>query len=129
MEQRILIVDDNTDLASIMSMILAAEGFSVKVCDNLTSSAICIEEWSPQLIVLDVNLNGEDGRELCNRLKSDKSSNNIKVILMSGDETTLEHTELFGADGAISKPFDSSDLLEKIQECLQPSLRNTGSKI
>jgi DNA-binding response OmpR family regulator len=89
MEQRILIVDDNTDLASIMSMILAAEGFSVKVCDNLTSSAICIEEWSPQLIVLDVNLNGEDGRELCNRLKSDKSSNNIKVILMSGDETTL----------------------------------------
>ena len=122
MQGRILIVDDNTDLSEIMSIILHAEGFEVKTCDSLDFCEGDIQVWNPDLLVLDVNVNGEDGRIFCSK---QKSISDLKIILMSGDETTLDHTHWYGADDCIAKPFDSADLLQKIHFCLEASTKNT----
>lgn len=112
-EARVLVVDDNTDLTSIISMVLSFEGFSVKVCNDLEEGVFCVHDWKPQLLLLDVNINGTDAREFSRKIKSEKREE-IKIILMSGDELTLEHLDEDGADDYIIKPFDSGLLVQKI---------------
>jgi DNA-binding response OmpR family regulator len=112
-ETRVLIIDDNTDLTKIICMILSAEGLSVKECGNLEDGIFCLRDWKPGLILLDVNINGDDSRNFCHQIKSEMGEN-IKVILMSGDESTLDYTEWSGADDYISKPFDTNLLIQKI---------------
>ncbi len=124
MQGKILIIDDNADLSAIMSIILMAEGFEVRTCDSLDFCRQQLLNWEPDLLVLDVNVNGDDGRIFCSEQKAN-NPNEVKIILMSGDETTLDHTHWFGADEAIAKPFDSADLLKKIHFCLQTSTKNT----
>ena len=123
MHDKILVIDDNTDLTGIISIILNAEGFKSKTCDTLEGCQAEIQKWNPDLLLLDVNVNGEDGRIFCRQLKATNSD--TKIILMSGDETTLDHTHWFGADDCIAKPFDSADLLQKIHYCLEASTKNT----
>ena len=112
-ESRVLVIDDNTDLTSIISMVLTFEGFSVKVCNDLEEGLFCLHDWKPQLLLLDVNIDGTDAREFSKKIKSDKRSE-VKIILMSGDELTLEHLDEDGADDYIIKPFDSHLLVKKI---------------
>src|SRR5687767_303293 len=95
MQGKILIIDDNTDLTNIISIILGAEGFDVATCDSIDLVQAELIRSNPDLLLLDVNVNGDDGRILCSQLKS--SANDVKIILMSGDETTLDHTHWFGA--------------------------------
>jgi DNA-binding response OmpR family regulator len=94
-------------------MVLTFEGFSVKVCNDLEEGLFCLHDWKPQLLLLDVNVNGTDAREFSKKIKSDKRSE-VKIILMSGDELTLEHLDEDGADDYIIKPFDSHLLVKKI---------------
>ena len=112
-ETRVLIIDDNTDLTKIICMILSAEGLSVKECGNLEDGIFCLKDWNPQLILLDVNINGDDSRNFCHQIKMEMGEN-IKVVLMSGDESTLDYEEWSGADDFISKPFDTNLLIQKI---------------
>ena len=110
---RILVIDDNADLTTIIYMMLTAEGFSVKTCNDMEEGLFCLYDWKPRVILLDVNINGEDARTFCQKIKSDKKDE-ITVILMSGDESTLEYNSEYGADDCIAKPFDSNLLLQKI---------------
>ena len=112
-ETRVLVIDDNIDLTSIISMILAAEGFSVKACNTLEEGIYHLKDWKPQVLLLDVNIDGDDGRVLCQKIKDDKKETTY-VILMSGDESTLEATSSYSADDVIAKPFESTELLQKI---------------
>lgn len=124
MRGKILIIDDNEDLTGIISIILKAEGFEVKTRATLEFCEEVLDEWDPDLLLLDVNVNGEDGRIFCSQKKS-HTDKDVKIILMSGDETTLDHTHWFGADDCIAKPFDSADLIQKIHLCLHASTKNT----
>jgi two-component system, OmpR family, response regulator CpxR len=112
-EGRVLVIDDNTDLTSIISMVLSFEGFSVKICNDLEEGSFCLHDWKPRLLLLDVNINGIDAREFSKKIKLDKGQD-VKIILMSGDELTLENPKEDGADDYIIKPFDSSLLVQKI---------------
>ena len=112
-ETKILVIDDNIDLTKIISLLLAAEGYEVKVCNDLQEALYCLYDWKPQILLLDVNINGEDGRSFCQKVKAEKHEA-LKVILMSGDESTLDYNEWTEADDCIAKPFDSNLLLQKI---------------
>ena len=114
---RVLVIDDNTDLTSIISMVLSFEGLSVKVCNDLEEGFFCLYDWKPQILLLDVNIDGTDARKFSKKIKSDKEQE-VKIILMSGDESTLEHIDEDGADDFIIKPFDSSLLIQKISKCI-----------
>ena len=114
---RILVIDDNIDLTSIISMLLTAEGFTVDVCNDLEKGKERLDKWEPQLLLLDVNINGEDARAFCRKIKTEKKDE-LTVILMSGDESTLEYIDGDGADDCIAKPFDSHFLIQKISSYL-----------
>lgn len=113
-EKKILLLDDNKDLLLIVQIILKGQGYDVV-------QACCVEEalqkikiHHPSLIMMDVFIREQDGRELCSQLKHDPATNTIKVILMSGIETDNANLQRIGADDFIPKPFDYDDLLERV---------------
>src|SRR5687768_6609209 len=112
-ETKILVIDDNIDLTQIISLLLMAEGYAVKVCNDLEEGLFCVYDWKPQILLLDVNIDGEDSRSFCQKIKAEKHEA-VKVILMSGDESTLDYNEWNEADDFIAKPFDTNLLLQKI---------------
>ena len=113
-ERKILLLDDNKDLLLIVQIILKGQGYTVV-------QACCIEEamqkikiHQPSLIMMDVFIKEEDGRELCSQLKADPSTNGIKIIMMSGIESENANLQLIGADDFLPKPFDYNELLERV---------------
>ena len=113
-EGKILLLDDNKDLLLIVQIILKGQGYEVV-------QACCIEEalqkikiHKPALILMDVFIKDEDGRELCSQLKRDAETGNVKIILMSGIEPDYLSLHLINADDFLAKPFDYDDLLERV---------------
>jgi CheY-like chemotaxis protein len=113
-EKKILLLDDNKDLLLIVQIILKGQGYDVV-------QACCVEEalqkikiHNPMLIMMDVFIKEQDGRELCSQLKKDPATSNIKIIMMSGIESDNANLQLIGADDFIPKPFDYDDLLERV---------------
>jgi DNA-binding response OmpR family regulator len=65
-------------------------------------------------VLIDINVGGEDGRQLCWKIKHGDNADNVKVILMSALYYPTTRTLLFGADDFIAKPFASEFLMQKI---------------
>lgn len=113
-EKKILLLDDNKDLLLIVQIILKAQGYDVVQACCIEEAVQKIKVHHPSLIMMDVFIKEEDGRELCSLLKSDPATHNIKIILMSGIEADNANLHRIGADDFIAKPFDYDDLLERV---------------
>jgi CheY-like chemotaxis protein len=77
-----------------------------------------IKELLPDMIFLDVFLQGEDGREICKELRNNSETKYLCIILISGSPKDLELYKEFGADGYLEKPFGLPVLLDKIESTL-----------
>lgn len=113
-EKKILLLDDNRDLLLIVQIILKGQGYDVVLASCVDEALQKIRIHQPSLIMMDVFIKEEDGRELCSQLKAAPETNHIKIILMSGIETENANLQFIGADDFISKPFDYDDLLERV---------------
>lgn len=113
-ERKILLLDDNKDLLLIVQIILKAQGYTVVQACCVDEALLKIKVHQPSLIMMDVFIKEEDGRELCSQLKADPATNTIKIIMMSGIETENANLQMIGADDFLSKPFDYNDLLERV---------------
>jgi len=112
--KRILIIDDDIDLLMLLERRLEREGFNIETAASLSEAQEIIESFSPDLILLDINVRGEDGRQLCWKLKRDRPEAPIKVILMSGYDYSTSRAVLFGADDLLPKPLNADYLLHRI---------------
>jgi len=109
MKKRILVVDDSQAILDVIELALEAEGYDVST--SLTGAFFQqMGSKPPDLILLDVLLSGEDGGEICQRLKSDQHTRHIPVILISAHAGLRETAEGCGADGFLVKPFHLTDL-------------------
>ncbi len=124
---RILVVDDDTDILSVMEILLTMKGFEVEVTSKGENTIPKINSFKPDLILLDVLISGQDGRTICKQLKSDKSSQHIPVIMFSAHPGAAATIADYGANDFIAKPFNVSHLLEKVNEQLgiNSSLQNS----
>lgn len=114
-EKKILLLDDNKDLLLIIQIILKAQGYEVVQASCVEEAVQKIRIHQPSLILMDVFIKEEDGRELCSQLKRQPDTNGIKVIMMSGIDSENETLYAIGADDFIPKPFNYDELLEKVQ--------------
>ena len=109
MKKRILVVDDSQAILDVMRLALEAEGYEVTT--SLTGAYFRqMESNLPDLILLDVLLSGEDGGEICQRLKSDERTRHIPLILISAHAGLPETAARCGADGYLIKPFHLNEL-------------------
>lgn len=113
-ERKILLLDDNKDLLLIVQIILKGQGYEVVQACCISEAVQKIKIHQPSLIMMDVFIKEEDGRELCSQLKGDPATKGIKIILMSGIEDGSSNLQAIGADDFIPKPFDYDDLLERV---------------
>ena len=116
---RILIVDDDIDLLMLLERRLLKEGYTVETACSLPEAEEIIDFYAPQLVLLDININGEDGRQLCWKLKHAAESPDVRVIVMSGYDLSASRSVLFGADEMVTKPLQTDYLLQRIQVHLQ----------
>jgi DNA-binding response OmpR family regulator len=103
--KRIMIIDDDLELLSVLREIFVHEGFKVVTYQDKNSiKGVIISE--PDIILLDERLHDGLGHEFCAQIKANPLTCHIPVILVSGHENLCELTQLCGADGYLEKPFD-----------------------
>jgi DNA-binding response OmpR family regulator len=111
---KILVVDDDIDILSVMEILLSMKGFDVEVTSKGENTFSKIETFKPDLILLDVLISGHDGRAICKQLKANPDTSNIPVIMFSAHPGAAATIADYGADDFIAKPFDVNNLMKKI---------------
>lgn len=120
---KILIVDDEESIISLLKYTFEQAGFSVVVAYNGTSTFKIVEEEKPDLILLDIMLPEITGFEICNKLRLNKNSAKIPIIFLSA--RTREVDKLLalklGADDYVTKPFSPRELVARVKSKLRRS--------
>ena len=117
-KQKILIIEDDIDILSVITMSLKDEGFEVEGTLNGDETITRAEKFKPDLVIMDIYLSGVNGKEICKKLKTDKKTKSIPVILISASTQIRSTVKECGADGFINKPFDNADLLYGVSNFL-----------
>ena len=119
----ILIVDDDPLISQLLLEILSREGFPVRSADSGECALSSVAAKPPKLILMDINMPGMDGFEVCRRLREKESNQTIPILFLSGTEDQNEKIKGFslGAVDFIPKPFQRDELLARIRNHLELS--------
>ena len=122
-QPKVLIVEDEPDIADILKMNLNADGFDVTTLAEGSGVLDHVKQHPPQIILLDVMIPGKDGFDVCKELKGDAETKHIPIIFITAK--TLEHNVIsgleIGADDYITKPFSISVVISRIKAVLRRS--------
>ena len=113
---KILIIDDDPDVRSLMNSLMKKQGYEVQTASRREEAMNILKQFQPSVILLDVLLSGSDGRELCQEIKAIEKMKNIPVIMFSAHPGAGENIGSYGADDFISKPVNTEVLLKKLFE-------------
>ena len=119
-KKKILIVDDDSDIAEILEFNLIGEGFDVIVA-NSAEIAIPLVDNSVDLILLDVMMGGMSGYKMAEQLRKDEKNNPIIFITAKGEENSILTGFSLGADDYISKPFSIKEVIARVKATLRRS--------
>ncbi|ASU35748.1 response regulator [Mucilaginibacter xinganensis] len=118
MAKRILVLDDNQDILDIVHETLTYENFEVQSTSRSDAVISLAETFIPDLVILDYRVSGLNGGELCMQFKSHPRFKNIPVIIYSAYVNNNSELFAYGCDAIINKPFDLTELVEKVNNLL-----------
>jgi two-component system, OmpR family, phosphate regulon response regulator PhoB len=119
MKKHILVIDDDAAILDVVQEILTLAGYHVQT--SLNGACLhALESGLPDLILLDILLQGEDGRELCQQLKGREQTRHIPVILFSAHVPVKDAPGECGGDDFLSKPFRIQELLKIVVKWTNP---------
>ena len=119
MASKILVVDDDSDIRNLLSDFLAKQGYEVILARNGHEAIDIAANDNPQMILLDVRMPGLDGIATCTRLKAERQTRSIPVIMATGFTDRLTAALQAGADDLVTKPFHLLDLLIRVKSMLR----------
>ena len=128
-KQKILIVDDDENIAELISLYLAKECFDTKIVGDGESALEMIKTYQPNIMLLDIMLPGIDGYEV---LREVRKNSNLPIIMLSAKGEVFDKVlglEL-GADDYIMKPFDSKEMVARVKAVLrrfQPTIQTANT--
>ena len=120
----IFVIEDEHDIAELIRFNLSLEGYSVDVFPSGEAGFKAFEgNKKPDLLILDIMLPGMSGLEICRRLKENKATSEIPIIMVSarGEEQDIVKGLELGADDYVTKPFSPKVLLARIEAVLRRS--------
>lgn len=129
MTAKILVIDDDKRISSMMRRGLTFDGYDVKVANDGKDGLMQIFEQPPDLVILDVMMPGIDGLEVCRRLRKD---GNIPILMVTGRDSVADRVEGLetGADDYLVKPFAFEELVARVKALLRRAENNhTGDFI
>ena len=120
-KRRVLIVDDDHELVELITDVLERDSrFEVRSVNNGFDAGMMVKEYRPDLIVLDIMLPDINGKEVCQRVRSDKTMDDVRIICISGmvEEEKVGELKAAGADDFMHKPFEIDRLLDRMCQLL-----------
>ena len=113
----ILIIDDTPTNLSLLSQMLTAQGYGVRLAKNGPRALESARLLPPDLILLDIRMPGMDGFEVCTRLKEDESTREVPVIFISALDDVMDKVRGFQVGGIdyITKPFQLEEVLVRTE--------------
>ena len=109
-----MIADDDPGIVDAVEMLLEFEGYEVSSTVD-GNTVLDMKHKLPDLLLLDIWMSGEDGRDICKKLKTTPATKNIPVIMISASRDIKQSAIDSGADDFLAKPFEMMELLEKIE--------------
>ena len=118
MRKKILVIDDDLAVLEMIKAALTYEKFEVKTEGRTYNILKSINEFKPDVILIDFLLDGINGGDLCHQIKSSPNWKDLPVIMISGFPRVAESLGDYGWDRFIEKPFNLSTLMDTISSCL-----------
>jgi excisionase family DNA binding protein len=121
-KRKVLVVDDDRDLVELLVDVLERDGrFETRAVNNGFEAGMTVKDYRPDLIILDVMLPDINGKDVCLRVRNDKSLEAVKIICVSGmvEEDKIEELRRAGANEFLAKPFETERLIERICALLE----------
>jgi DNA-binding response OmpR family regulator len=115
---KILVVDDDVDLLTNMKSFLKKQGYEVAVTTSCKEGTEILLSFQPDLILLDVNVGDEDGRDMCRLIKNQAKYKHIPVLLISARHEELMLYDQCGASAFLKKPFELPVLADTLRSYL-----------
>lgn len=117
--EKILVVDDDSRLRSLLERFLTEQGYRVRSVENVEQMDRMLQREHFHLLVLDLMLPGEDGMSACKRLREANNQMPIIMLTAKGDEASRIQGLELGADDYLAKPFNPRELLARIKAVLR----------
>ena len=113
-DTKILVVDDEKEIADLIEIYLVSDGYKVLKADNAEAGLALLEKEEVHLVLLDIMMPGMDGLEMCKRIRE---TNNIPIIMLSARSTDLDKILGLGtgADDYVTKPFNPLELTARVK--------------
>ena len=133
-KRKALVVDDDEELVELISDALQSDGrFEVRTTNNGFDAGMLVREYHPDVIVLDVMLPDINGKEVCQRIRSDSALNDVRILCISGmvEEDKIADLKTSGANEFLQKPFEVDklvDLLCKMVDMEPVAMAGAGSR-
>lgn len=116
MEKRLLVIDNDVEMEELFKEMFSGTDYQVFYYEETDDIFELIDEHDPHIVVVDYNLNGLNGGELCKQIKGNAQTKDIPVILFSAFPKFIYSPENYGYDAFIEKPFDIHELVAKVDE-------------
>jgi excisionase family DNA binding protein len=120
--KKLLIVDDDQDLVDLMRDGFERDGrFEIRTANNGFDAGMQVKEFRPDLVVLDVMLPDINGREVCQRVRSDRTMDTVKILCFSGmvEADKISDLRSAGANDFMQKPFTIDQLIDRVCDQLE----------
>lgn len=124
LSRRILVVDDNEDVAQSLATLLELEGHETRSAYDGAEALKATEQWHPEVILMDIGMPGMSGHEACRRIRQRDGGQQVTIIALTGwgQDGDREHSKQSGFDAHLVKPVDIADL----QMVLSSNMRQDG---
>jgi len=118
-KSKVLVVDDEQDVAKALKVRLKANGFNVVLASDSIQAFTMANKEKPDLIILDIMLPGGGGFAVAERLNQSQVTHRIPIIFLTGIAGGEERAYTLGASGYVMKPYQPDELLETIHRALE----------
>ena len=120
MGKKILIADDEPNIVASLEFLMRQKGHTVRVARAGDEALAAVDEFAPDLILLDVMMPRMSGYDVCQKVRENSAWDGIKIIMLSAKGRDIEVTKgmAVGADRYVTKPFSTKDLMATIQQML-----------
>ena len=120
MSKQILVVDDEPNIVLSLKFLMDKQGYAVSAASNGDEALQAVEQTVPDLILLDVNMPGRSGFEVCEMVRANPACKATKILMLTakGRDVDQEKGLALGADDYITKPFSTQEVVAKVKEFL-----------
>ncbi|HXK58150.1 MAG TPA: response regulator, partial [Gammaproteobacteria bacterium] len=120
MTKKVLIVDDEQNIAISVEYLMRREGFDVSVARDGEEGLAMIRSTKPDLVLLDVMMPKMDGFQVCSAVRADAALADVRIIMLTakGRDAEVAKGLSLGADAYIPKPFSTSDLVSRVNSLM-----------